>query len=71
VTLAAIGSAIGLALSVAGSGVLASLLHGVSRLDPWSFAGAAAAILLLATTAAWRPARRASRIDPAVALREP
>lgn len=71
VALAATGSAIGLALSVAGSGVLASLLHGVSRLDPWSFAGAAAAILLLAATAAWRPARRASRIDPAVALREP
>ncbi|HEX6852622.1 MAG TPA: ABC transporter permease [Candidatus Polarisedimenticolaceae bacterium] len=71
VGLAALGSAIGLAVAFAGSGLLASLLHGVSRLDPLSLAGSGTAILLLAATASWRPARRASRIDPAAALREP
>ena len=48
---------------------LASLLFEVSPIDPISFAGACAVLLLVATLAADLPARRASRIDAAGALR--
>lgn len=71
VALAVVGSVVGLGGAAAGTGVLASLLHGVSPLDPGSFVAAGLGCLLLAAIASWRPARRASRIDPAVALREP
>jgi putative ABC transport system permease protein len=66
--------AAGIVLGVAGflvlARVLASFLYGVGTADPLALAGAAAVLLGAGLLAAWLPARRASRIDPAGALRE-
>jgi putative ABC transport system permease protein len=50
--------------------VLASLLFGVSRVDPVAFAAASAALLVVGLAAAFVPARRAGTVDPALVLRE-
>jgi predicted permease len=47
------------------------LLYGVPALDPLSFGGSLAALIVVAVAAAWLPARRASRLDPMVVLRQP
>ena len=65
----AVGIAFGLVLSLALSLALRSLLYGVPAYDPPSWAMAAAALAATALAAAWRPARRAVRIDPVEALR--
>jgi ABC-type antimicrobial peptide transport system permease subunit len=66
--------AIGVALGLAGALVLApmasAILYGVGPTDPASLAAAAALVALVASLAALVPAARASRVDPAVALRE-
>jgi len=70
--------AIFVALGVAAGGVAAfwatrlteTLLFGLTPRDPLSFALAAAVLAATALAAAWLPARRAARIDPAVALRD-
>jgi predicted permease len=49
--------------------LLRSLLYEVSPSDPVAFAGAAAVLAAVALAAHWLPARRASRLDPAVALK--
>jgi ABC-type antimicrobial peptide transport system permease subunit len=49
--------------------VLASLLHGVNGRDPVIFGSAALLLTAVAVAAAYLPARRASRIEPVVALR--
>ena len=67
--LALLGVAIGLAGAVALSSLLASLLFGVSPSDPLAYVGAAAVLLLVAVTAGFIPALRASRISPMAALR--
>jgi putative ABC transport system permease protein len=64
-----IGSAIGLAAALAATRVMAGLLHEVSPTDPWTFVAVSAAVLLVALVANYIPARRASRVDPLVALR--
>jgi ABC-type antimicrobial peptide transport system permease subunit len=69
-TLVAIGASIGIALAVLVARLLASLLYGVQATDPISMAGAVAVLLLVGIMAAFLPARRASRTDPAMALRE-
>jgi len=46
-----------------------TLLFGVGRLDPIAFAGMSAVMLAVAMLASYLPARRASRVDPIVALR--
>jgi predicted permease len=67
VTLAGIG--IGLALSGLASRLLASLLFGVSPTDAATWSAAVAVWLVVALLACWLPARRASRVEPVVALR--
>jgi ABC-type antimicrobial peptide transport system permease subunit len=66
-TIAGIGAGVGIYLGVSGS--LASRLYGVDALDGASMG--VAVVILLATTivAVWLPARRATRIDPVLALR--
>jgi putative ABC transport system permease protein len=68
-TMAAIGAAVGLTLALAGGRVLSSVLFGVSALDPVTLLGVPAALLALAAVASFIPARRATGIDPIVALR--
>ena len=68
-TLAAIGGVIGLVLA-SGIGTLAqSLLVGVPPIDAVSFGGTALLFAVVLAAAAWTPARRAARTNPAAALR--
>jgi putative ABC transport system permease protein len=59
----------GAVASLAFARVLGSLLHGVGVYDPLAFTGAAGLLLVTALAACWLPARRASKVDPMVALR--
>jgi putative ABC transport system permease protein len=68
-TTAALGVAGGLAGAIALRKVIASQLVGVSAADPVVLGTVAGVIVAVALLAAWAPARRASRIDPAEALR--
>ena len=67
--LAAVGCVIGVGGAVAASGLLRSLLFGVSRFDPLVLALAALGVLLLALAASGLPAMRAASVDPIRALR--
>jgi putative ABC transport system permease protein len=67
--LAAVGVAIGLAVSTLLQPVLATELYGVGRIDPPTIAGVPALLLAVAAVACYLPARRAMRIDPVDALR--
>ena len=69
VRLQPLGSALGLAGAFALSRVLGSLLFAVSPTDPLTFAGVSLLLLLVALLACLLPARRATRVDPIVALR--
>ena len=65
----AIGLVIGLAASVAGARLLKAYLFGLSGIDPLTYATVALILVLASLAAAFLPARRATRIDPLVALR--
>jgi predicted permease len=67
--LAGIGVAAGLLISLAMSRVLRGELFHVSAVDPLTFALMAAALIAAALLASYIPARRATRVDPMVALR--
>ena len=67
--MAALGVALGIAGSVALTRVLRGLLYGVSPVDPLTFASVAVLLITVALLACLVPARRATNIDPAVALR--
>ena len=59
----------GVALAVGSTRLLVSLLYGVTPLDPVTFAGVAAVLMMAAAGAVYLPARRATRISAATALR--
>ena len=66
-----IGLVFGVGLSLIVSRALASLLLGVNASDPVSFASASMLLAAVAFLGSYLPARRASRVDPLLALREP
>jgi len=63
------GLGVGVSLAAAATALIRHQLHSVSAADPWSYALAVLALAAVATIATWLPARRASRVDPLVALR--
>ncbi len=67
--LAITGVAIGSAMAVAGARLIRGLLFDVSPTDPLTFAGVGIGLLAVALVASYIPARRATRVDPMVALR--
>jgi len=64
-----IGLAVGLAASFAATRLVQSLLYGVEPTDPLTFAAGAAILVAAALLAAYLPARRATKVDPLLALR--
>ncbi len=67
--LTAIGIVLGLCGAIAASRALATLLFGISRLDPAAYLGVIALLAVVAATACWTPAWRAARVDPSITLR--
>jgi predicted permease len=67
--LVAAGIVIGVGGAIAASRLVSSLLFGLAPTDPMTIAGAMAVMALVSALAGYLPARRASRVDPMVALR--
>jgi putative ABC transport system permease protein len=67
--LAGIGVVVGLAGSVFVARSISTLLFGVGAQDPWTFGATAAVLIVVTALASFLPARRATRVDPMVALR--
>jgi ABC-type antimicrobial peptide transport system permease subunit len=68
-TMAGLGIAIGLVSAWGLAGLLRQMLFGVEPQDPLTLGVVAAVLLAVTLLASWLPARRAARVDPAVALR--
>ena len=64
-----LGIALGLAAAAAASQALVTLLFGVSRLDPVTYLGVVAILIVASAVACSVPAWRAVRVDPATTLR--
>ena len=69
VLMVAAGLAVGLALSLAATRLLAVFLYGVSPFDPLTFLGVPLLLMLIALLACYLPAHRATKADPMTALR--
>ncbi|HYV64676.1 MAG TPA: ABC transporter permease [Myxococcales bacterium] len=67
--LAAAGVALGLCGAMAGARLLSSQLYGVGSRDPLTYAAISGLLTAVALVASWLPARRATRVDPVIALR--
>ena len=67
--LAALGLALGLAAAVGLTRLMSSMLFDVKPSDPLALGAAAAVLVIVALAACYVPARRATRVDPLVALR--
>ena len=63
------GIAIGIAGALAVSRLMQQMLFEVNPADPWVYLALSVALLLVTESASWFPARRATRIDPVIALR--
>jgi len=68
-TLTVAGVAVGMALALAMITAIGSLLNGVNPRDPAVYGAAMAVLMTVTLLAAYRPARRASHVDPQEALR--
>jgi len=64
------GLAIGLAAARAATRAMQKMLYGVGATDPATFAAVGAILAVVALAACWLPARRATRVDPIVVLRD-
>jgi predicted lysophospholipase L1 biosynthesis ABC-type transport system permease subunit len=67
--LAAAGTLAGLLISAASMRLMRSLLYGISPIDPLTYAAVATFLTAVALLASYVPARRATKVDPMVALR--
>jgi putative ABC transport system permease protein len=70
IRLVALGGALGVAAALVLTRLLSSFLYGVGTADPPALAGAVVALLAVGALASFVPARRASRTDPVLALRQ-
>ena len=61
---------IGVASAATATRLVASMVYGVTPLDPTTFAVGVFVLMSVASAAAWVPARRASRTDPLIALKQ-
>jgi putative ABC transport system permease protein len=69
IRLTAVGVTLGVAGAFAASRLLETLLFGITRADPATYAGVIALLGGVAALASWAPARRAAAVDPVITLR--